>query len=100
MAAACRYANSAVSLPGDRQVQIALQNGGGIRAPIAAGDISNGDVALVHPFSNVVSVVEVTGATLWGIVENGVSGVPSSGRFPQVQPTDPCLGDVDGRKEG
>lgn len=77
-----RYANTQLSVP--KTVQIAIQNGGGIRAPIAEGDITFGDLGAVHPFGNVVSVVEVSGATLWGILENGVDSVPGNGKFPQV----------------
>ena len=41
---------------------VALTNGGGIRAPIAIGDISKNDVNTVLPFGNTVAYVTVTGA--------------------------------------
>jgi 5'-nucleotidase len=70
--------------------QIAIQNGGGIRASIKAGDVTLGDVINVSPFGNTIALVTLTGAQVLTALENGVSQVnlanPSSsaGRFPQV----------------
>ncbi len=70
-------------------VQVALQNGGGIRASIPAGNVTVGDILTVLPFGNLISTFEVTGAELMQALENGVSRAENSenegtGRFPQV----------------
>lgn len=64
---------------------IAIQNGGGIRAGLTAGDVTVGDVFAMLPFDNKVTLVEVTGQTVWDALENGVDGYPTTnGKFPQV----------------
>ena len=64
---------------------IAIQNGGGIRAGLTAGDVTVGDIFAMLPFDNKVTLVEVTGQTVWDALENGVSGYPETyGQFPQV----------------
>ena len=81
----------------------ALVNGGGIRSTFPASnyepadttlvrdadetgpyDIVLGDVYTIQPFGNVFSIIEVTGATIWAALENGVSRYPSDGRWPHV----------------
>lgn len=86
--------------------QLALVNGGGIRAPLpssylptdttlrrttagyAAGpnyDLVIGDVYTVLPFGNSVSTRTITGAQLWGALEHGVGALPNAaGKFPQI----------------
>lgn len=56
---------------------IAFQNGGGIRAPIAKGEITIGDVISVLPFGNDPVIVTLTGAELKEIFERSVSSVPN-----------------------
>jgi 5'-nucleotidase len=78
----------------DTGAQIAIMNGGGIRASIEQGDITVGEVLTVLPFGNLVSTFELTGANVLAALENGVSRVVvdggnvirdgASGRFPQV----------------
>lgn len=64
---------------------IAIQNGGGIRAGLTAGDVTVGDIFAMLPFDNKVTCIEVTGQTVWDALENGVSGYPETyGQFPQV----------------
>jgi 2',3'-cyclic-nucleotide 2'-phosphodiesterase (5'-nucleotidase family) len=68
--------------------QIALMNGGGIRAerryPPGA-DITRKDILAELPFGNRVMKLEVTGDVLRKALENGVSQIEqSAGRFPQV----------------
>lgn len=64
---------------------IAIQNGGGIRAGLTAGDVTVGDVFAMLPFDNKVTLVEVTGQTVWDALENGVDDYPATnGKFPQV----------------
>ncbi len=65
--------------------QVAIQNGGGIRASVPAGEVTMGDVLQVLPFGNEISVLTVTGANLRAALENGVSQVADAGgRFPQI----------------
>lgn len=64
---------------------IAIQNGGGLRASIEAGQVAMGDVLTVLPFQNTLATFRVTGATVVAALENGVSQVADgAGRFPQV----------------
>lgn len=69
----------------DQGVQIAIQNGGGLRASIDAGEVTMGEVLTVLPFQNTLSTFQVTGATMVAALENGVSQhEEGAGRFPQV----------------
>lgn len=69
----------------DQGIQIAIQNGGGLRASIEAGEVTMGDVLTVLPFQNTLSTFEVTGQQIIDALENGVSDVAEgAGRFPQV----------------
>ncbi len=64
---------------------VAIQNGGGVRASITKGDISIKDIYTVLPFDNTVVVVEATGKTIWEALEHGVSWYPgAAGGFLQV----------------
>jgi len=66
-------------------IQIAIQNGGGLRASIDAGDITMGEVFTVLPFQNTLATFQLTGAGVIAALENGVSRVEDgAGRFPQV----------------
>ena len=63
----------------------AITNGGGIRAGIAAGDITKKDVNTVQPFGNDLYIVKVTGAELERILEVSTCTTPVAlGGFPQV----------------
>ncbi|NNF90943.1 MAG: multifunctional 2',3'-cyclic-nucleotide 2'-phosphodiesterase/5'-nucleotidase/3'-nucleotidase, partial [Boseongicola sp.] len=69
----------------DQGIDVAIQNGGGIRASIDAGEVTMGEVLTVLPFQNTLSTFRVSGATLVEALENGVSQVEEgAGRFPQV----------------
>ena len=69
----------------DQGIQIAIQNGGGLRASIDSGEVTMGEVLTVLPFQNTLSTFEVTGGTIVEALENGVSQVEEgAGRFPQV----------------
>ena len=69
----------------DQGIQIAIQNGGGVRASIDAGEVTMGEVLTVLPFQNTLSTFQVTGATIVEALENGVSQIEEgAGRFPQV----------------
>jgi len=64
---------------------VALTNGGGIRASIEAGDVTRGDIITVLPFGNYVVKQEISGEVLLGILEHGVSEYPeASGSFAQT----------------
>jgi 2',3'-cyclic-nucleotide 2'-phosphodiesterase (5'-nucleotidase family)/predicted AlkP superfamily phosphohydrolase/phosphomutase len=91
-------------------VEFAITNSGGLRdaltCPPAGGGsglcpaftpppykITRGQVLAVLPFGNVVATVQITGAELKAMLENGVStatnpaapfGLQANGRFPQV----------------
>ncbi|GAB4310689.1 MAG: hypothetical protein Kow0097_12270 [Candidatus Bipolaricaulota bacterium] len=65
--------------------QIAIQNGGGIRASIPAGPITLGQAMEVLPFGNYLVVLSLTGEQILAALENGVSQVENvAGRFPHV----------------
>ena len=74
--------------------QIAIMNGGGIRASIEAGDITLGEVLTVQPFGNTIATFEAKGVDIIAALENGVSQLTvdagsviragAAGRFPQV----------------
>ncbi|MEM6618063.1 MAG: bifunctional metallophosphatase/5'-nucleotidase [Pseudomonadota bacterium] len=69
----------------DQGIEIAIQNGGGVRASIDAGPVTMGEVLTVLPFQNTLSTFRVTGATIRAALENGVSQIEDgAGRFPQV----------------
>jgi 5'-nucleotidase len=83
------------ALLADTGADIAITNGGGIRANIDEGPITLGEVLTVFPFGNLTSTMDLTGADVIAALENGVStvevgadGVISrdglNGRFPQV----------------
>ena len=64
---------------------IGFINGGGIRAGIEAGDITYGDIINVHPFGNMMCVVEATGQQILDALEMGVRDLPDEGgSFQQV----------------
>ncbi len=64
---------------------IGIMNGGGIRASIAAGDITYEDALNVYPYGNMICVEEVTGQQLLDALEMGVSYYPEeSGGFIHV----------------
>ncbi len=64
---------------------IAVMNGGGIRASLAAGEVTYGDVLTVFPFGNHLRTIQVTGQQLLDALELSVSAVPEeNGGFLQV----------------
>jgi 2',3'-cyclic-nucleotide 2'-phosphodiesterase (5'-nucleotidase family) len=68
--------------------EIAIANGGGIRADkeyAAGSDITRRDVLTELPFGNVTVLTEVSGQQVWDALENGFSKIEDgAGRFPQV----------------
>ena len=66
-------------------IQIAIANGGGLRASIDQGPITMGEVLTVLPFQNTLSTFQLKGSDVIAALENGVSQVEEvKGRFPQV----------------
>ncbi|CDZ35160.1 NAD pyrophosphatase/5'-nucleotidase NadN, partial CDS, partial [Neorhizobium galegae bv. officinalis] len=66
-------------------ITIAIQNGGGLRASIDAGEVTQGEVVSVLPFQNTLATFQLTGADVVKALENGVSQIDDgAGRFPQV----------------
>ena len=64
---------------------IAITNGGGLRASIDEGEITMGEVFTVLPFQNTLATFDAKGSDLIAALENGVSQVEDGGgRFPQV----------------
>ncbi|XDA97215.1 bifunctional metallophosphatase/5'-nucleotidase [Sulfitobacter sp. LCG007] len=69
----------------DQGIQVAIQNGGGIRASIDGGEVTMGEVLTVLPFQNTLSTFQVKGSVIVEALENGVSQIEEgAGRFPQV----------------
>lgn len=69
----------------DQGVQIAIQNGGGLRASIDAGPISMGEIISVLPFQNTLATFTLKGADVVAALENGASQIEEeAGRFSQV----------------
>ena len=64
---------------------IALTNGGGIRATIAAGDITYNDILTVLPFGNTVVAKKILGSDVLKALEAGLSAYPETlGGYLQV----------------
>ena len=64
---------------------VAVINGGGIRAGIPAGDITYGQIIAVNPFGNQICMVEVTGQELLDALELAAAHLPGEfGGFLQV----------------
>ncbi len=74
---------------------IAFVNGGGIRADMAAGDVTYGDIIAVHPYGNTLCVAEATGQEILDALEmasrstmaetdDGDDAVGENGGFLQV----------------
>ena len=66
-------------------MSVAIQNGGGLRASIDAGDVTQGEVITVLPFQNTLATFQLTGADIRKALENGLGKIEEgAGRFPQV----------------
>jgi 5'-nucleotidase len=72
-------------LAAEPTAEIAVTNGGGLRAGLPAGTVTWGDVLTVLPFSNTLANLTLRGGALRQALENGISLVgQNAGRFPQV----------------
>lgn len=64
---------------------VAITNGGGIRASIEAGDITMNNMVTVFPFGNTIMVKEIKGSDLLAALEYGVDSFPETkGAFPHT----------------
>lgn len=69
----------------DQGVSIAIENGGGLRASIDAGQVTMGEILAVLPFQNTLSTFELKGGDIVTALENGASQYEEgAGRFAQV----------------
>ncbi|WP_157016338.1 5'-nucleotidase C-terminal domain-containing protein [Mesorhizobium xinjiangense] len=69
----------------DQGIQIAVQNGGGLRSSIDEGQVTMGEVLSVLPFQNTLATFQLTGKDVVASLEGGVSRIEEgAGRFPQV----------------
>ncbi len=69
----------------EQPIDIALKNGGGIRATILGPNVTVLTVSSALAFDNSMAVVTLTAPELLATFENAVSRVPAlDGRFPQV----------------
>ncbi len=61
------------------RADIALQNAGGVRVTLPAGDISIGDAYTVLPFANTLVEMEMTGAEISAVLEEAVTNFVDNG---------------------
>ena len=85
---------------------IAVLNGGGVRANIKQGDVTLKDILSVNPFGNMLCLIEVSGQQILDALEWGARSVPDEcGGFLQVSGLSyevhsyiesPCVSDENG----
>lgn len=64
---------------------VAFVNGGGLRAPIKAGDLTFNDIYSVMPFNNRIVTAEITGQVLLDMLEMSMISYPEEdGAFPHM----------------
>lgn len=65
---------------------IAIQNGGGVRVDLPAGDVTIADAFTLLPFSNTLVILDMTGQQIIGVLEdalaNFIDNNGSSGSYP------------------
>lgn len=67
------------------EADVAITNGGGIRASVEAGEVTRGELIEVAPFGNFVVTKYLTGAQIISSLENGASDYPAAnGAFSHV----------------
>lgn len=72
--------------------EISYVNGGGLRAPIEAGEVTFNDLYSVFPYNNQVVTVEVTGQMLLDMLELSVLLYPEEdGSFPSMSGVTFCM---------
>lgn len=74
-----------VNTVGGGDYQIAVTNGGGLRAALLAGDVTYGGVMTVLPFGNTIATMELKGEYLRAALEHSARLLPAAnGGFLQV----------------
>lgn len=69
----------------DQGIDIAIANGGGLRASIDEGPVTMGEVYTVLPFQNTLATFRLSGKDVLAALENGASQYEeAAGRFAQV----------------
>ena len=64
---------------------IAIINGGGLRADLPQGKVTRGDVLSIFPFGNIVGKIEVKGSAIKAMLEHSVEYLPATfGGFMDV----------------
>ena len=73
----------------DLSIDACITNGGGLRAPLPAGNVTNGDVLTLLPFGNTLVVKNMSGLAIISALENGVASNWAAneqrGAFSQVR---------------
>lgn len=65
--------------------QLAVNNGGGIRAPLVAGDWTYGNIVDALPYNNYLTLVKIKGNKLVELLLATTSNTPmEDGQFPQI----------------
>lgn len=73
------------AIAGIADAQISFFNGGGVRADIPEGRVTNGDMINVIPFDNQLCLMELTGKQILEVLEKGFNALPAeSGDFLQL----------------
>ena len=72
---------------------VALTNGGGLRADLPAGELTYGDLYEAMPFDNRFATIKLTGAQLVKVFEHNLSGAAGVFNFSGVRVTARCSGD-------
>ena len=67
-----------------KEADVAIQNGGGVRTDIFAGDITIGDAYTLLPFGNTLTNLEMTGAEIQDVLNEAVAYAhsDSTGAYP------------------
>lgn len=73
------------------EADIALVNGGGIRADLPEGDITYGDMIAVHPYGNTLCVAKATGQEILDALEMG-----SRDTLPETDDGENAVGECGG----
>ena len=60
-------------LRGSRRADFALQNAGGVRVPVPAGELTMNTAFTVLPYNNVLVELDLTGAEVLAALEDGVA---------------------------
>jgi 5'-nucleotidase/UDP-sugar diphosphatase len=69
----------------DSGADFTITNGGGIRASLKAGNVTKGDVVTVLPFTNIITVCEISGADVYAALEHGYANLPeTAGSYSQT----------------